>query len=69
LVLVVALAGPLLGLFKIDTYGLIFIVGGLAMFFYPMIQALYFRAVAVVLVLIGLLLWMDVISISGAGGF
>ncbi len=68
-VLVVILAGPLLGLFKIDTFGAVFTVGGLVIFFYPMTQAFYFKAIGGMMILAGILLWMDVWSISGVGGF
>jgi len=63
-----ALAGPLIGWFKIDTFGLMFITGGLALFFYPVSLGIYSKLLGVALVIAGVLLWFDVWSISGSGG-
>ena len=55
----VALAGPVLGFWKIDTMGLASILAGVFVLFSPMLLAIHWKAVGVALVVLGAILWTD----------
>ena len=61
----VAFVGVFLGLWKIDTFGLMAILAGVFVLVSKSIFP-YFKIVGFALIGIGLLLWFDVIAVSGA---
>ena len=60
LVVAIAVAGVLLGLWKIDTIGLILAAGGAAFMFRPGL----WRVAGLVLIAGGILMWFDVIGVE-----
>lgn len=62
-ILVVAVIGVLLGLWKIDTFGLAFILIGS----YLVLRAGLWKILGLVMMAFGVALWLDYIGISGAG--